>query len=113
MRCTCDPMLILGYGYWTGDDDKPMTNKAGEPIEWVQLLDQEQDEVLKMTMRGVNGERPKEFTPARPVLSFAVDRKASVVKGRDGGDYEVIRERLKPTCTGFAPGGKVEQPVKG
>ncbi len=92
MIFTTDPMMVLDYGYWE-IDGKPITNKAGEPVEYVQLLDLDADEIHRFTMRGVNGERPKQLTPT---LVRCEAQTAS--KGREDGS---VNQRLKVAVLGF------------
>lgn len=93
MRFTTDAMMVLSYGYWE-IDDKPVTNKEGEPVEYVQLLDLEADEIHRYTMRGVaNGGRPDPMTWAR-----AVCEGRTAHKGREDG---TVSSRLKVAVVGL------------
>lgn len=92
MIFTTAPMRVLDYGYWE-IDDKPVTNKAGEPVEYVQLLDLDADEIHRFTMRGVNGDRPKSLEEA------CVRCEAQTTsKGREDGS---VNQRLKVAVIGF------------
>jgi hypothetical protein len=94
MQLTTAPVLILGYGIWDIDGE-PVTNKEGEPVEYVQVLDLDNDESYKWTLRGVNGERPKELKTARVVCELRTARKGL----QDGR----VSEKIKVGVTGFEP----------
>lgn len=93
MKFTTDPMMVLGYGYWE-IDDKAVTNKDGEPVEYCQLLDLDADEIHRWTMRGVPlGGRPE---PMTWVKAQCEARTGS--KGREDGS---VSSRLKVAVTGL------------
>lgn len=92
MHFITEPMMVLDYGYWE-IDGKPVTNKAAEPVEYVQLLDLDADEIHRFTMRGVTGQRPKQL---EPTLVRCEAQTAS--KGRDDGS---VTQRLKVSVVGF------------
>jgi hypothetical protein len=94
MRFTTEPMIVLAYGEWEIDGE-PVKNKEGDPVEYVQLLDLDADEIHRWSLRGVNGERPKELAPTR-----AVCEAVTASKGRADGS---VSTRLKVAVTGFVP----------
>jgi hypothetical protein len=93
VKFTTDPMMVLGYGYWE-IDDKPVTNKDGEPVEYVQLLDLDADEIHRYTMRGVAPSgRPEPMTWAK-----ANCEGRTAHKGREDG---TVSSRLKVAVVGL------------
>lgn len=87
MKLTTDPMLVLGYGTWE-IDDKPVVNKAGEPVEYVQLLDLDADEIHRLSLRGV----PLADRPAPMNYGVATCEGRTSHKGREDGS---VNARLK------------------
>jgi hypothetical protein len=98
MRFVTEPMRVLDFGVWE-IDGKPVTNKAGEPVENVAFLDLDADEIHRFTLREVNGERPKELTQTRLVCEAQ-----TASRGRDDGS---VTSKLKVAVVGFE---KVERP---
>jgi len=93
MRFTTEPMMVLDYGVWD-IDGKPVTNKAGEPAEYVQLLDLGADEIHRFTLRDVpNSARPQ-------AMSYAVVtcEARTAQKGREDGS---VTSRLKVQVVGL------------
>lgn len=93
MRFTTEPMMIADYGIWD-IDGKPVTNKAGEPVEFVQLIDLGADEIHRFTLRDVpDSERPEPMTYAR--LTCEAETAA---RGRDDGS---VSSKLKVRVIGL------------
>lgn len=93
MKFTTDPMMIGGYGIWE-IDDKPVTNKAGEPVEYIQLIDLDADEVHRFTLRDVpDAERPEPMTFATCQCQARL-----AAKGREDGS---VSTRLKVQVVGL------------
>ena len=93
MKFTTEPMMIGGYGIWE-IDDKPVTNKAGEPVEYVQLIDLDADEIHRFTLRGV----PEADRPAPMTFGVCECQATLASKGREDGS---VSTRLKVAVVGL------------
>lgn len=104
MKFTTDAMMVLGYGIWD-IDGKPVTNKAGEPVEFIQLLDLEADEIHRWTLREVPvSGRPEPMSWAKVTCDGRTAH-----KGREDGS---VTAKLKVGVVGLeaAPAPKAGQP---
>lgn len=101
MKFKTDPLLVAGFDYWE-IDDKPVVNKQGEPVEYVQVIDLDTDEIHRFTLRDVPiADRPDPMTYA--VLTCEA---RTAQKGREDGS---VSSRLKVSVVGIE---KASPPVK-
>jgi hypothetical protein len=98
MKAKLGPVLIAGYGNWDMGDG-PVTNKDGEIVENVQVIDLDGEDISRYTMGHIaEADRPKVMSQVYLIGDLAVAQKV-----RKAGDSNLVVDVLKLRVSGFEP----------
>lgn len=94
MRSITEPVTVIGYETWTGQDGKPFTYKDGMVVEYVEVRSEGEPQARKITLaRVINGDRPAVGEQVTLVLEDSMEADARV--NRDGEPFVVYKDKRK------------------